>query len=93
MMSTPSVLLDNDDDDHDVEEDEEDPGWRVRDGGKAAAEEWGHVKESQKHKSEEVSTPRVWGVQVQRISCHWLTTVSSTSRMKEDTTLLKLFLQ
>lgn len=29
----------------------------------------------------------------QRISCHWLTTVSSIRTMKEDAKLLKLFLQ
>lgn len=39
-------LLDDDNDDHNVEKDKEDPGRLVSDGSKAIAEEWGKVKEA-----------------------------------------------
>lgn len=41
-----SALLDDDNDDHNVEEDEEDPGRLVSDGSEAAAEKWEKVKEA-----------------------------------------------
>lgn len=41
---TQSVLLDDDNHDHDVKEDKEDPRRHVGDDGKAAAEEWVTLK-------------------------------------------------
>lgn len=40
-----AALLDDDNDDHNVEEDEEDPGRLVSDEAEATAEEWVKVKE------------------------------------------------
>lgn len=47
-----TALLDNDNDDHNVEKDKEDPGRLVSDGSKATAEEWGEGQGSSFLRSE-----------------------------------------
>lgn len=74
-----AALLDDDNDDHDVEEHEEDAGRLVSDEGEAAAEEWAAVKEAAPTRQEVTSQVNAASSQGQKRLCGFTFTRRSHS--------------